>query len=58
MKTDIEIITAKDIIEIYGFPWNYTYKLLQTKGCPILPRKRNQPYRLIKDEFEKWLRKH
>lgn len=56
MSTDIVIIGVKDIISLYGFSSKETYKLLSTKGCPVLPREAGAPYRLIKDEFEKWLR--
>ncbi len=31
-------------------------KLLNTKGCPVLPREKYQPYRVFEDEFDKWLR--
>lgn len=56
MTTDIVIIGIKDIIELYGLNETEVYKLVQTKGCPVLPRKRGGPYRIIKDEFETWLR--
>lgn len=54
--TDIEIITPADIVELYGFKRDEVYKLLKVKGCPVLPRSETAPYRLIKDEFERWLR--
>ena len=50
------VLTAKQIQEVYGFNKNYVYTLLQTKGCPVLPRVNNAPYRVIQDEFERWLR--
>lgn len=56
MTTDIEIITVPDIMELYGFKRDEVYKLLKVKGCPVLPRSETAPYRLIKDEFERWLR--
>lgn len=52
----MEILGIKEIMSIYGFPRNYTYELLNTKGCPVLPRGENGHYRVIRDEFEKWLR--
>lgn len=56
MSTDIVIIGVRDIMNLYGFSSKETYKLINTKGCPVLPRDAGAPYRLIKDEFEKWLR--
>lgn len=56
MTTDIEIIGIKDIIDLYGFSPKETYKLVNTKGCPVLPRDPGAPYKLIKDEWENWLR--
>ena len=56
MKTSIKIITLKDIMELYGFSRKRATALLNTKGCPILPREDGQNYKVIQDEFEMWLR--
>lgn len=56
MKTNIEVIGIRDIIELYGFSRKEATRLLNTRGCPVLPRESGQPYRVIKDEFERWLR--
>lgn len=56
MSTDIEIIGLEDIMMLYGFARKEATKLVNTKGCPVLPRVDGAPYRLIKDEFEKWMR--
>lgn len=56
MSTDIVIITLSDIMELYGFTRKEATKLVNIAGCPVLPRVDGAPYRLIKDEFEKWLR--
>ena len=50
------ILTAQDIQREYGFNKSYTYRLLNTKGCPVLPRVKNSTFRVIQDEFERWLR--
>lgn len=55
METSLEIIGVPEIMGLYGFSYGYTYDLLHQKGCPVLPRKRNQKIRVIKSEFEKWL---
>ena len=56
MQTTIEIIGIKEVIELYGFSRKEATRLLNTKGCPVLPRESGQPYRIVKDEFETWLR--
>ena len=56
MGTDIFIIGMKEIMELYGFTRKEATRLLHTKGCPLLPREWNAPYRVVKDEFETWLR--
>ena len=56
MSTDIIILTLGDIMELYGFTRKEATKLVNTTGCPVLPRVDGAPYRIIKDEFERWLR--
>ena len=56
MHTDLEILTMKDIMELYGFARKEATKLVRTKGCPVLPRVEGAPYKVVKDEFETWLR--
>ena len=56
MHTTIEIIGMTEVIELYGFSRKEATRLLNTKGCPVLPRQSGQPYRIVKEEFENWLR--
>lgn len=56
MDTDVFIIGMREIMELYGFTRKEATRLLNIKGCPVLPRDKNAPYRVIKDEFEQWLR--
>lgn len=56
MDTDIRILTLKDIMKLYGFARKEATRLVRTKGCPVLPRVQGAPYKVIKDEFEQWLR--
>lgn len=56
METDIEIIGIKEVTELYGFSRKEATRLLNTRGCPVLPRSSGQPYRIVKGEFETWLR--
>ena len=56
MDTDIVILSLKEIMDIYGLARKGATRLVRTKGCPVLPRVEGAPYRVIKDEFEQWLR--
>lgn len=56
MRTTIEIIGIKEVVELYGFSRKEATRLLNIRGCPLLPRESGQPYRIIKDEFENWMR--
>jgi len=56
MSTDIVIIGIKEMMELYNFTSKEAYRLVMTRGCPVLPRRRGGPYKVIKDEFESWLR--
>lgn len=56
MHTDIVIIGIGDVMRLYGFSRKEATRLLNTKGCPVLPRESGQPYRIVKEEFETWLR--
>lgn len=56
MQTDIELIGIKEVTELYGLSRKKATRLLNTKGCPVLPRDSGEPYLIVKDEFEKWLR--
>lgn len=56
METDIVIIGMNDILELYHITRKQATRLLNLKGCPTLPRSPGEPYRVIKDEFEAWLR--
>ena len=56
MKTTIEIIGMNEILLLYGFSRKEATSLLNTRGCPVLPRESGQPYRIVRDEFEQWLR--
>lgn len=56
MKTTIQIIGLRDIMGLYGFSRKEATRLLNTRGCPVLPRESGMPYRVIQEEFELWLR--
>lgn len=56
MTTTITIIGLKDIMELYGLSRKQATRLLNTKGCPVLPRRDGDNYRIVQEEFETWLR--
>lgn len=49
-------LTIKDIEEIYGFTREYSLKLFKMDGCPLLPRVARGSYRVLAEEFDKWLK--
>jgi len=55
-KTEIKLLTVKDISEIYKIPKNTVYELLHTKGCPIVKGGNGKRFLVEKGEFEKWLK--
>lgn len=56
-ETDIIILNFKQICGLYNLKPDEARFYLNQKGCPLLPRKKNAPYKVVKDEFEGWLRK-
>lgn len=56
LTTDVVILTPEKIMKLYDMGRDETYFYLRQKGCPVLPRKRNGPYKVIKEEFESWLK--
>ena len=52
----IKIIGMNEMLELYPFTRKELTALLNTRGCPVLPRKSGGPYKVVQDEFEKWLR--
>ncbi|MDD4564859.1 MAG: hypothetical protein PHE79_05210 [Eubacteriales bacterium] len=51
----IEIITMDQIMSDYGLSRRQATKYLNRKGCPVLPRCKKQPYRVVRKEWERWL---
>lgn len=51
----MKILTLEDIMEETGLSYKAVYALVNTKGCPLLPRVKNAPYRVPADPFFKWL---
>lgn len=51
----IEIITMDQIIADYKITRFQATKYLNKKGCPVLPRSKKQPYRVVRHKWEEWL---
>lgn len=50
-----KLLRAKDIMEIYGFKQTTTYKILNTRGVPVI---RIGGIIVVEQaDFEKWLQK-
>lgn len=56
LKTDIVILNTNDIRRIYGLTREETYEILNVRGCPKIKGGKNKHYKVIQDEFEKFLR--
>lgn len=54
--TDIVILNTTDIQKIYGLTRDEVYAILNSRGCPRIKGGNNKHYKVIKDEFEKFLR--
>jgi hypothetical protein len=51
----IEIITMDQIIADYKLTRRQATKYLSKKGCPVLPRSKKQPYKVVRHKWEEWL---
>ena len=47
---------VKEISEYFGIPKKTVASYLNMSGFPVLPRGKNQTYRVIAEEVERWLR--
>jgi len=47
---------VQEISNYFGLTKKETTRYLNTPGCPVLPRGKNQTYRVIAEEVEHWLR--
>ena len=56
MSDNIELLTIKDVMELLHISRKMATRLLNRKGCPILPRKKGQHYYVLKDEFIEWIK--
>ncbi len=51
----IEIIGMEEIMKDYKLSREDATSYLNTKGCPVLPRKKHKPYKVVRHKWEEWL---
>ena len=52
----MKILEIQDIVERYQVTYYQARKWLNTRSCPVLPRNKGGKYRVLQDEFDKWLK--
>lgn len=50
----MELIGLKDVMELLGVGEKTATHILNMEGCPVLPRKKGQKFRVPKAAFVKW----
>ena len=51
----MKILEIQDIVERYQVTYYQARKWLNIRSCPVLPRNKGGKYRVLQDEFDKWL---
>lgn len=54
--SEMKILEIQDIVERYQVTYYQARKWLNIRSCPVLPRSRGGKYRVLQDEFDKWLK--
>ena len=55
ITTNLVILNAKLIQEVYGFTPNDTYQILRSKGCPLIKGGNGKKYLVEQTAFEKFI---
>ena len=53
----MEIIGIEEVMKLLGVGRPTATRILSTKGCPTLPRKKGQTFRVDKAAFLAWVKK-
>ncbi len=53
----MEIIGIEEVMKLLGCGRPTATRLLNTKGCPTLPRKKGQTFKVEKNAFMAWVKK-
>ena len=52
----MELIGIEDVMQLCGCCRAVATRLLHEKGCPTLPRRKGQPYKVEKSAFIAWVK--
>lgn len=52
----LKIIGVEDVMKMLCVGKAKATEILNTKGCPIEPRRKGDPYRTNEEDFEYWYR--
>lgn len=55
MGDKVDLIGIEDVMKMLGIGRVTATRLLNTDGCPTLPRKKGSPYLVEKEAFVRWL---
>ncbi len=53
----MEIIGIEEVMKLLGCGRPTATRILNTKGCPTLPRKKGQTFKIEKQAFLAWIKK-
>lgn len=51
----MDIIGIKEVMDMLGISRQAATRILNLPGCPVLPRSKNQIFRVLKQPFLEWL---
>lgn len=49
------MLGIKEIMAKYGLGYRKVMELLHTEGCPLIQRRKGQPYLVPAEAFDRWL---
>ena len=52
----MKILTITDVMQELGVGRKTATEILSSKACPTLPRRKGQPYRVLKEDFDSYLK--
>lgn len=52
----MKLIGIKGVQELLGVSRNRALQILNTKDCPILPRHKNESYKVFDEELIRWIK--
>lgn len=52
----IKLLKVEDIQSMLGVSRKKAIEILSIKGCPVLPRKKHEPYLIREEAFVEWFK--